>query len=85
MNFLETTKKNAQFINEATQAIEDAISAVRSVYTTFPEPIQKKYHNLYDCILTGLNEARNDYVALGSCLLSNATLRILTTKKEEKK
>lgn len=83
MNFIETTQKNAQFINEATQAITHAIVAVRSVYTTFPEPVQQKYHNLYDSIVTGLSEVRNDYVALGSYLLSDATLQMITPKKEE--
>ena len=83
MNFVETTKKNAQFINEANQAITHAMVAVRSVYATFPEPVQQKYHNLYDSILTGLSEVRNDYVALGSYLLSDATLQMFTAKKEE--
>lgn len=83
MNFIEITQKNARFINKANQAIIDAMSAVRSVYATFPEPVQKKYHNLYDSILTGLSEVRNDYVALGSYLLSDATLQMFTAKKEE--
>ena len=83
MNFIEITQKNARFINKANQAIIDAMAAVRSVYATFPEPVQKKHHNLYDSILTGLSEVRNDYVALGSYLLSDATLRMFTAKKEE--
>ena len=85
MNFIEITQKNARFINKANQAIIDAMAAVRSVYATFPEPVQKKYHNLYDSILTGLSEVRNDYVALGSYLLSDATLQMFTAKKEEEK
>ena len=83
MNFVELTKKNAQFINEANQAITHAMVAVRSVYAAFPEPVQQRYHNLYDSILTGLSEVRNDYVALGSYLLSDATLQMFTAKKEE--
>ena len=39
----------------------------------------------YDSILTGLGEVRNDYVALGSYLLSDATLQMFTAKKEEEK
>ena len=85
MGFVETTQKNAQFINQGNQAIIDAMGAVRNVYTTFPEPVQKKYHNLYDSILTGLSEVRNDYVALGSYLLSDATLQMFTDKKEDEK
>lgn len=82
MDYVELTKKNAQFINQGNQAIIDAMGAVRSVYATFPEPVQQKYHNLYDSILTGLAEVRHDYVALGSYLLSDATLQMLTAKKE---
>lgn len=85
MGFVETTQKNAQFINQGNQAIIDAMGAVRNVYTTFPEPVQKKYHNLYDSILTGLSEVRNNYVALGSYLLSDATLQMFTAKKEDEK
>lgn len=85
MNFVELTKKNASFINTPNQAIIDAMQAVRRVYETFPEPVQKKYHNLYVSILTGLGEVRNDYVALGSYLLSDATLQIFTANKEEEK
>ena len=85
MGFVETTQKNAQFINQGNQAIIDAMGAVRNVYATFPEPVQKKYHNLYDSILTGLSEVRNDYVALGSYLLSDATLQMFTDKKEDEK
>ena len=85
MGFVETTQKNAQFINQGNQAIIDAMGAVRSVYATFPEAVQKKYHNLYDSILTGLSEVRNDYVALGSYLLSDATLQMFTDKKEDEK
>lgn len=85
MGFVETTQKNAQFINQGNQAIIDAMGAVRNVYTTFPEPVQKKYHNLYDSILTGLSEVRNNYVALGSYLLSDATLQMFTDKKEDEK
>lgn len=85
MGFVETTQKNAQFINHGNQAIIDAMGAVRNVYTTFPEPVQKKYHNLYDSILTGLSEVRNNYVALGSYLLSDATLQMFTAKKEDEK
>lgn len=85
MGFVETTQKNAQFINQGNQAIIDAMGAVRSVYTTFPEPVQTKYHNLYDSILTGLSEVRNNYVALGSYLLSDATLQMFTAKKEDEK
>ena len=85
MDFIETTQKNAQFINEANQAITHAMVAVRSVYATFPEPVQKKYHNLYDSILTGLSEVRNDYVALGSYLLSDATLQMFIENKEDEK
>ena len=83
MNFIEITQKNARFINKANQAIIDAMAAVRSVYAALRGPVQKKYHNLYDSILTGLSEVRNDYVALGSYLLSDATLRMFTAKKEE--
>ena len=85
MGFVETTQKNAQFINQGNQAIIDAMGAVRNVYTTFPEPVQTKYHNLYDSILTGLSEVRNNYVALGSYLLSDATLQMFTDKKEDEK
>lgn len=85
MGFVETTQKNAQFIKQGNQAIIDAMGAVRNVYTTFPEPVQKKYHNLYDSILTGLSEVRNNYVALGSYLLSDATLQMFTAKKEDEK
>lgn len=85
MGFVETTQKNAQFINQGNQAIIDAMGAVRNVYTTFPEPVQKKYLNLYDSILTGLSEVRNNYVALGSYLLSDATLQMFTDKKEDEK
>lgn len=85
MGFVEITQKNAQFINQGNQAIIDAMGAVRNVYTTFPEPVQKKYHNLYDSILTGLSEVRNNYVALGSYLLSDATLQMFTAKKEDEK
>lgn len=85
MDNIELTKKNAQFINEGSQAIAHAMVAVRKVYETFPEPVQNKYHNLYDSILTGLIEARNDYVALGSYLLSNVTHQMLLDKKEEEK
>lgn len=85
MNHVELTKKNAQFINEGSQAIAHAMNAVSRVYETFPKPVQNKYHNLYDCIMRGLEEARNDYVALGSCLLSNITHQMLLDKKEEEK
>ena len=85
MGFVETTQKNAQFINQGNQAIIDAMGAVRNVYITFPEPVQTKYHNLYDSILTGLSEVRNNYVALGSYLLSDATLQMFTAKKEDEK
>lgn len=85
MNIIETTQKNAQFINQGNQAILDAMEAVRSVYATFPEPVQQKYHNLYDSIVIGLNEVRNDYVALGSYLLSDATLQMLNEEKEDEK
>ena len=85
MNFIELTKKNANFIDTPNQAIIDAMQAVRRVYAIFPEPVQKKYHNLYDSILTGLGEVRNDYVALGSYLLSDATLQMFTATKEEEK
>ena len=85
MGFVETTQKNAQFINQGNQAIIDAMGAVRSGYITFPEPVQTKYHNLYDSILTGLSEVRNNYVALGSYLLSDATLQMFTAKKEDEK
>lgn len=85
MGFVETTQKNAQFINQGNQAIIDAMGAVRNVYTTFPEPVQKKYHNLYDSILTGLSEVRNNYVALGSYLLSDAILQMFTAKRRTRK
>lgn len=85
MGFVETTQKNAQFINQGNQAIIDAMAAVRNVYAACPEPVQQKYHNLYDSILTGLSEVRSDYVALGSYLLSDATLQMFTDKKEEEK
>ena len=85
MNFVELTKRNANFIDTPNQAIIKAMAEVRLVYATFPEPVQKKYHNLYDSILTGLGEVRNDYVALGSYLLSDATLRMFTAKKEDEK
>lgn len=85
MDHIELTKKNAQFINEGSQAIAHAMVAVRKVYETFPESVQNKYHNLYDSILTGLIEARTDYVALGSYLLSNVTHQMLLDKKEEEK
>lgn len=85
MDHVELTKKNAQFINKANIAITDAMEAVRRVYATFPKTVQNKYHNLYDSILTGLGEARTDYVALGSYLLSNVTHQMLLDKKEEEK
>ena len=34
MGFVETTQKNAQFINQGNQAIIDAMGAVRRVYAT---------------------------------------------------
>ena len=85
MELIEKTIANAQFINKGNQALIDAMDAVRSVYTTFPEPVRLKYHNLYDSILTGISEARYDYVALGSYLLSDATLRMITENKEDEK
>lgn len=85
MDYIELTKKNANFINKGNQAIIDAMEAVRSVYTTFPEQVQAKYHNLYESIQTELSEVRNDYVAMGSYLLSDATLQMFTAKKEDEK
>ena len=85
MGFVETTQKNAQFINQGNQAIIDAMNTVRSVYSSCPAPVKQKYHNLFDCILTGLKDARNDYIALGSYILSDATLRMLDDEKEDEK
>ena len=85
MKFLDKTKNNAEFINQGNQAIIDAMNTVRSVYSSCPAPVKQKYHNLFDCILTGLKEARNDYIALGSYILSDATLRMLNDEKEDEK
>lgn len=85
MDFIEITKKNARYLAKGNQAIADIMDFVRSVYATFPESVQQKHHNLYESTLTKLSEARNDYVALGSYLLSDATLRMFTVKKEDEK
>ena len=85
MDYIELTKKNANFINKTKQSFFDAMAAVQTVYATFPEQVQAKYHNLYESIQTELSEALHDYEALGSYLLSDATLRMLTVKKEEEK
>lgn len=83
MKLIEITRKNARFVNKGNKAIIDAINAVRNVYETFPEPVQQKYHNFFDSIMTELTDARSTYLALGSYLLSDATLKLFTAKKEE--
>lgn len=82
---IEITKKNAAYIKKAEQAINEAMNAVRKVYANFPEDVQDKYHNIYAAILSELDDARYDYLALGSYLLSDATLRLLNSKLGEDK
>lgn len=82
---IEITKKNAACIKKAEQAIIDAMNAVRKVYMTFPEDEQAKHHDLYEAIITKLADACHDYLALGSYLLSDITLRLLNSKVGEDK
>lgn len=82
---IEITKKNAAYIKKAEQAIIDAITAVRKVYINSPEDVQAKHHDLYDAIITKLADTCNDYLALGSYLLSDITLRLLNSKVGEDK
>lgn len=83
MKLIEITRKNARFVNKGDKAILDAITTVRNIFDTFPEEVQQKYIKFYDSILNGLSDARTNYIALGSYLLSEATLKLFTAKQEE--
>ena len=83
MKLIEITRKNARFVNKGDKAILDAITTVSNIFDTFPEEVKQKYIKFYDSILNGLSDARSNYIALGSYLLSEATLKLFTAKQEE--
>lgn len=83
MKLIEITRKNARFVNKGDKAILDAITTVRNIFDTFPEDVKQKYIKFYDSILNGLSDVRTNYIALGSYLLSEATLKLFTAKQED--
>lgn len=84
-DFMEKAEATAEFIKKPHLVMIDACNAVREVYESFPEPVKQQYEELVDNIIDQLRNVRTDYVALGSYLLSDATLRLINDNQEDAK